>query len=467
MNWLKPVLLFAGGILVLLAVLALGALLVIVAGRGYITEQIDDQRRIVAENGVDIREAVEIGGIQQYITIRGHDRDNPVLLYLHGGPGSALLPSAFMFQTPWEDLFTVVQWDQRGSGRTYRLNTEAEMTEGGFTVDRFAQDTCELVDHLRERLGKEKIFVLGHSWGSILGVNAAQRCGDRFHAYIGLGQVVNMVDNWILAYEFTLSEARRRGDDDIVAELEAMGPPPRPGEGGTAAPGAQVNFFDYMRRYGGEFVGRDDGLAHWRHAKLWGPEYELMDAWTVHTVDASFTAPRLWPELMSTDLPSQATEFPCPVIFMLGRWDYNTPSVLAEAYLEVIRAPMKKLIWLENSAHVMVFEEPGRFLAALATEVRPLAEGEERGIYLEPQSHPYVPPASYTDGIRERAAAARLERGIAPLSAQERGFIERAPLEVTRERRLVEAAAAASRTQPVEPDDADPVPEASSSGGGR
>src|SRR5580698_2152938 len=155
-----------------------------------VTSIIAASRKIVSPNGVDELLPLQINGSTQWVSIRGKDRRNPIILFLHGGPGSPTMPADYTFQTPWEDYFTVVQWDQRGTGKTYAANDPA-ITAATLSMMQMTSDAEEVVRYLMKRYDKKKIFLLGHSWGSALGVQLAQRHPEWFYAYIGVGQVVN------------------------------------------------------------------------------------------------------------------------------------------------------------------------------------------------------------------------------------------------------------------------------------
>jgi pimeloyl-ACP methyl ester carboxylesterase len=183
--------------------------------------------KIVSPNGIDEAKAVEIGGIHQWITVRGRDRRNPILLVLHGGPAAPDLPNRYLFEGPWTDYFTVVEWDQRGAGKTYELNDPKKVAPTTHAV-RMVKDTEELVAYLRATYDKEKIFALGHSWGSILGLNLAARKPNWLYAYIGVGQIINMREGERICYEWVLDTARKAGDSSAVKELEGIVPYPEP-----------------------------------------------------------------------------------------------------------------------------------------------------------------------------------------------------------------------------------------------
>ena len=183
--------------------------------------------KVVSPNGIDEAKAVDIGGIRQWITVRGRDRHNPILLVLHGGPAAPDLPNRYLFEGPSTDYFTVVEWDQRGCGKTYELNDPAKVAPT-MDAERMLQDAEELVAYLHATCGKKKIFALGHSWGTILGLNLAVRRPDWLYAYIGVGQIINMREAERICYDWVLNTARKAGDTQAVKELEAIAPYPEP-----------------------------------------------------------------------------------------------------------------------------------------------------------------------------------------------------------------------------------------------
>ena len=188
--------------------------------REQVTRILDSNRMISTPQGVDEKVKLHINGIDQWVSIRGKDRRNPILLFLHGGPAAPAMPEAYTFQTPWEDYFTVVQWDQRGAGKTYRANTEEAMAPG-MSVKGMTDDAEQVASYLRERFGKQKIFLMGHSWGSILGVELAQRHPDWFYAYISTGQVVNGRRNEEVGFNYALRRAKEEGNQTAIHEMEA------------------------------------------------------------------------------------------------------------------------------------------------------------------------------------------------------------------------------------------------------
>src|SRR4029077_5582928 len=193
--------------------------------RAYLQHKVVQERAITAPSGINSLEAVQIGGIDQWIEGRGPHVNNPILLFIHGGPGVAFIPMSGAFQDPWEKYFTVVQWDQRGAGKTYATN-DKELQRRTMNVPQMEQDTVDVVNYLRARFKREKIFVLGHSWGSVLGLLLAHEHPELIYAYVGVGQVVNMQQNEVVAYNDALQKARTGHNEKAVKDLESIAPYP-------------------------------------------------------------------------------------------------------------------------------------------------------------------------------------------------------------------------------------------------
>jgi pimeloyl-ACP methyl ester carboxylesterase len=323
--------------------------------------------KVVSANGIDQAKAVEIDGIRQWITVRGRDRHNPILLVLHGGPAAPDLPNRYLFEGPWTDYFTVVQWDQRGAGKTYELNAR-ETVAPTMHTDRMVQNAEELVGYLRRTYGSKKIFALGHSWGTIIGLKLAERRPDWLYAYIGVGQIINMREGERIDYDWALNTARKAGDGQAVKELEGIAPYPEPN--GTL-PLEKINVErKWSVHYGGLTHGRQS-YDYWENAEKLSPDYSDMDFKAIDAGSA-FSLPKLLPEMAVTDL-SSLTRLGCPVLIFAGRYDYTTPSEPVRRWFERIEAPSKRWVWFENSAHMMYAEEPGRVLMHLVQDALPFA----------------------------------------------------------------------------------------------
>lgn len=323
--------------------------------------------KVVSEHGVDEARAVDIGGVRQWITVRGKDRRNPILLVIHGGPAAPELPNRYLWEPAWTDYFTVVEWDQRGSGKTFELNDPAAVAPT-MTKARMIADAEEMVDYLRKTYAKKKIFVIGHSWGTVLGMELAERKPDALYAYIGAGQIINMTQGETAGYAWVLGQAKAAHNDQAIKELEAIAPYP---EANGAIP---IDKLGVDRKWEVYFGGLTHGRSTydvWENAEKISPDYTADDFKAIDKGSA-FTLPKLLSDLMAVDFTG-VTTLKCPVFIFAGRYDYTTPSEPVKRWFDKVQAPEKKLIWFENSAHMMYVEEPGKVLVHLVQDVRPIA----------------------------------------------------------------------------------------------
>ena len=331
---------------------------------------IEDIHRIVTPNGVEETLTLELGGTQQVVNVRGADRDNPILIYIHGGPGSVEMPMSWSFQRPWEDYFTVVQWDQRGAGRSYPLN-DPEVIAPTLSLARYRDDTIELIEQLGERYGHEKVFLLGHSFGSAVGLSVALERPDLLHAYVGMGQIIDMRENERVGMEMTLERARAEGNDEAVKAIEALRPYP---DAGPFTIDKADAWRVWANKYGSLVGLRDNADFYYDSTKL-SPQYSPEDrqAWFK---GSAFTVTTLWPRLADVSF-HDISRVDVPVVLFLGSHDTATPSTIAADWLSKIDAPHKQAIWFEHSGHLPMLEEPGRVFAALLNDIRPLANFEQ------------------------------------------------------------------------------------------
>jgi proline iminopeptidase len=360
-----------------LLALLVAAIAVAITWRLIVQASVRNSRPVIGEQGVDELFETRIGGIDQWLHVRGMDERNPLLLYLHGGPGTPMMPFSPMFQNEIEKDFIVVQWDQRGAGKTYFETPAGELQSMDY--ERMVADAVEVTQFVRQRYHKQKIVVLGHSWGSMLGVGLVQQHPELFYAYVGTGQVVNVARNEQVGYEATLAEARRRNDPIALQALNSLAPYPDadgaapPEKMDTLREWQQAFGFAVSRRYKGEIEQIMVANA------LRSPEYGWRDVSYFLEVDTN----RLWPKLRRDvnrfNVAQWGNTFRVPVVFLLGRHDWQTPSTLAAEWLETIAAPSKRVVWLEDSAHSPMIDEPEKFAAALREVVKPLATGEHDG----------------------------------------------------------------------------------------
>ncbi|HJR72084.1 MAG TPA: alpha/beta hydrolase [Luteimonas sp.] len=354
-----------------LAVFAHGASAAEDSGLREAARIIGEVQKIPGEDGIETTEQVELGGLAQTINIRGHHRGNPVLLVLHGGPGLAMMPVAHQYLRPLEEFFTVVQWDQRGAGRTYAANDPAKVAPT-MTVDRMVGDAEELTVYLRKRFAKDKIVLLGHSWGTMLGAKLAQKHPDWFYAYVGVSQVVDLRENEKRGYAAVLRWAQSTGNAEAVRELESLAP--YPSNPATTTMAEQRKALDLQRKWltqaGGYLWQRKDD--HYGDVASLSPDYSPADM-QAFGKGLDFSLSALWPQLFELSFLESA-RFGCPVVLLHGRHDLNASAELAGEWFGNIQAPSKKMVWFDYSGHMIFEEEPGRFILALVQDVLPLTQ---------------------------------------------------------------------------------------------
>ena len=304
-------------------------------------------------------EKVNLNGSQQWVSIRGKDATKPVLLFLAGGPGGSQLVAARRALAGLEDHFVVVNWEQPGAGKSFDAVDRSTLTP-----ERYISDTRELVLYLQQRFGQEKVYLLGESWGSALGIMAVQRYPELFHAFIGTGQMVAFLENDLICYDFALRLAQERGDTQKVEQLKRQGPPPYY-ESDVALKSATylMDTFAYMNA---NPAIADNGFNTFQD--LAGSEYGLYDKvnWFRGVLD---TFGVVYPQLWEVDFRTQATKLDVPVYFLIGRHDVNAPPQLTVEYYQLLDAPHKELIWFERSGHNPWVHESARFVDVMVNTV--------------------------------------------------------------------------------------------------
>jgi pimeloyl-ACP methyl ester carboxylesterase len=308
-------------------------------------------------------EKLNIGGNDQWILERSENIDNPIILFLHGGPGTSQLTANRRNTRDLEKSFIVVNWDQRGAGKSYgALRDAAKMN-----IDQFVEDTRELTLYLLKKFGKERIVLVGHSWGSVVGALAVAKYPELYSCYVGIGQIANMEEGEAASYRWTLEQAKKRNAKRAVKTLEKMGPPPYQGDWRAKT----ISERSYVARFGGEVHGSKLGaIGIVLGNVLFSREYSLIDRVNVFR-GVLGSMKLLWPQLFKVDLFRSVPEMRVPVFFMEGRYDHEVPPDIAVRYFAALKAPAKELIWFENSAHMVNSEERVRFNKILVEKVLP------------------------------------------------------------------------------------------------
>jgi pimeloyl-ACP methyl ester carboxylesterase len=303
-------------------------------------------------------EMVSIGGVDQAILINGKKSDNPVMLYLHGGPGFPMLPFEpyDVNMRKLEERFTIVYWEQRGTGKSFNNSISSE----SMNVEQFIQDTREVVEYIREKLSVEKVYLWGHSWGSNLGAIYAARYPETLHAYVSTGQSANPFLNERLAYEYVMEKATKDNNRRALRQLAKIDTVP---DNYTVSNALTIRKWVY--RYGGVVFDNKNERPYVDIEEmkviLSSPAYPWMAKINL-VLNPYFSINTLWEDLKGLDLFTVAPRIDVPVYFLVGRHDIIVSHVLAEKYFNHLKAPEgKHLIWFENSAHRPHNEESEKF----------------------------------------------------------------------------------------------------------
>lgn len=306
---------------------------------------------------------VNIGNTKQWILIRSENIDNPALLYLHGGPGTSMMALARKNTRELEKYFTIVNWDQRGAAKSFNAGKD----ESSMNIERFVDDIIELTEYLIKRFNKSKIVLAGHSWGTSIGMLAVSKRPDLYCAYIGIGQVSDTSAGEVVSYDWTLEQAKLSDDKKAVENLIKIGRPPYTGNW-------KAKFLaerKLLAKFGGEYYGSKAGAFPAVFGSLiFSTEYTFSDRINfLRGVMRSLDL--LFPEFLRVNLFQRVPEVKIPIWFMLGRYDYEVPSTLAEKYFNELRAPSKNIFWFEKSAHLPNVEEREIFNRILIEKVVP------------------------------------------------------------------------------------------------
>jgi len=364
---IKKIFKYGGIAIACLTIVALSSALLY---RKYLQHEVSEARAIGSPNGIDSLEAVRIGGIDQWIEVRGQNVNNPILLFIHGGPGVAFIPMGSTFQDPWEKYFTVVEWDQRGAGKTYESN-DKELQRRTMNLPQMEEDTVEVASYLRTRFKREKIFVVGHSWGSMLGLWLAHEHPEMIYAFVGTGQAVSMQMNEEAGYRIVLEAARTRNSQQAIKELEGVAPYP---------PGIpDMNKTQTVRNWESTLLGPPASETSFTNVKrilrtvISAPEYSIAD--DIGFVRGStFSLQVMMPQMMAFDLTKLGPDFREPLFFFEGRTDPYCPGSVIADYIKTIHAPQKEIVWFERSSHFPFYEERQKFTDELVQRVLPIAD---------------------------------------------------------------------------------------------
>lgn len=341
--------------LFIFVILFVGLLAILINSPGKLPLLKDEQGNMI-QGSISEKVWVEINGIRQGMFIRGENPQNPVILYLHGGPGTPLLQFITYLekQERLEQYFTVCYWDQRGAGMTYDKSTDPST----MTVEQMVDDTREITEYLKERFGQEKIYLIGHSWGSYLGVKTVEKYPENYLAYIGIGQVTNQTQSERLAYDYMLTHAKEINDQDVIHKLEKHDPY-----------SDRFPSLDYLVKVRTAILNKYK-IGHLHQGLAFTDILKSIFVFRGYTVNekvnwflgADFSMTYLFPEMLKDDLFASSTKVEVPFYILQGDYDYQVSQVLAKQYLDTIEAPRKEYYAFPGSAHSPNMEEPEKFI---------------------------------------------------------------------------------------------------------
>jgi pimeloyl-ACP methyl ester carboxylesterase len=305
---------------------------------------------------VDGMERIKLNGTRQWIYLAGAEKDNPILLWLDGGPGGSELGTVRHYLGDLHKSFTVVCWDQRGTGKSRRTSASLAPAK----VEKYVEDVLELSRLLIKRFGTEKIYLVGHSWGSIIGAMAAASAPELYHAYVGVGQQVNSGENDRVGWEMVRRGAEAAGHSEVVRRLDKMGQPP------YSKGGDYFYLFSRLYRYSPHPPGNSHFDSTWFFK---ASQHSFFDriAVGIGLLDGVM---RVYPQLADLDFERDLRKIDCPVFIVAGKYDLTCVSSIAKRWFDSLEAPEKEFVWFENAGHNACYEEPERFVALL----RSLAE---------------------------------------------------------------------------------------------
>lgn len=345
------------GIIILsfLGIVLIGLLIIKINSPGKLSPLKDEQGHTIASS-ITEKVWIEVNGIKQGMFIRGENPDNPVILFLHGGPGTPLLPfiSYLEKNERLEKYFTVCYWDQRGSGMTYSRSTDITT----MTVEQMVEDTHKVTAYLRSRFGQNKIYLMGQSWGTYLGVKTIEKYPENYLAYIGIGQLSNQKESERLAYDYMLQHAKENGEKNVITKLEKFDP--------KAATFPDNNYLIKVRttllnNYGIGMLHRGVTLSEMAKCLIAFKGYTLSEK--INFIrGADFSMEYLFQKVLNDNLFESSSSFNVPFYIFQGAYDYQVSYTLAKEYLNKIKSPRKAFFTFEYSAHSPNMEEPEKFV---------------------------------------------------------------------------------------------------------
>ncbi|PRR82515.1 alpha/beta fold hydrolase [Clostridium vincentii] len=324
-----------------------------------------DENNEVIEESISEKIFININGVKQGMFIKGKSVKNPVLLFIHGGPG---MPEYFLAEKYSKDLeehFIVCYWEQRGVGLSYNTS----VCNASITLKQLLNDTIQVTNYIRQRFNQDKIYLMGHSWGSFLGIQVSASNPELYHAYIGIGQVVNMIESEKLAYQYMIDFYKENNNLSMVSKLEKF----------PVMESEKVVYSFFASSLRDEAMHKA-GIGTMRNMKsvitgIFFPVmqcqgYTLSEKINIWRGKANLNKnSNLSSEMLAIDLTSKIPKINIPVYFISGGYDYTVNYSLSKKYYESLDAPIKGFYTFKNSAHSPLFEEPEKFISIMTEDI--------------------------------------------------------------------------------------------------
>lgn len=318
------------------------------------TPKIKGENGNIIDNSIAKLEKIDLNNKNEWVSIRGHNKENPVLLFLAGGPGGSQMAAVRHDLSELEKYFVVVVWDQPGSGKSYYAGNE------NLTVDTYIEDGLALTKYLCKQFQQEKIYLVGESWGSALAIFLASKAPDYYHAVVGTGQMIDFLETENIDYDKAIEIAKSKGDTDKIKKLEQNGRPPYYGIDVTWKSAEYLNYLSSYMSKNPEI--KNSGYNTFRD--IFSSEYSLIDKINyLRGIITTFN--HVYPQLYNIDLRTDYSKLKVPIYFFLGKHDINAPASLVEDYMNILEAPHKEIIWFEHSGHSPWINESDKFVDEL------------------------------------------------------------------------------------------------------
>jgi len=360
---LKKLLKLLGAFFISIILLCFGLFIFLYINSPGTMKPLVNKNGLVIKNSISEMRFIKLGNMKQFITIRGKNQSNPILLLLHGGPGTTQTHLFNTHNIKLENHYTLVNWEQRGAGKSYNKNIDSKT----MTEKQFIQDTHELTMYLKQRFNKKKIFILGHSWGSHIGLLTAAKFPNDYHGYIAIGQSIDIKQSEDISYQNILKKAKEDNNHEAIDELLKFGPP----RNGKYKGGIKnlIRLRKWWRHYGGSSYNPDDLFSIFIKPLIFYRGYTIKDKLSYFSGEI-FSVKHLLSDMTKANMAKRIPELKIPVYFLHGIHDQQTVYSLVEKYYHTLRAPHKKLYTFKNSAHFLPYEEIDRFHNIMINEIK-------------------------------------------------------------------------------------------------